>query len=300
MSFLIKIQNKLLPKKDDPVILYSVKALLRRYSEDHLSQLGGQLAYFFILSLFPFLMLANQVITKLNLNGQGLIDELQRFLPENMIYVLDAYLLQLSKTQSNSLFTFSAIFTVGLASKAITSLLYSLNRAFRSEKKLSISKVFVSYLFIALTLILIFISILFLSVGKELFDKIVIFFNLNEKWSIIWQIIRWSIPLGGMILMLVALYNIIPSKDFPRKYTFVGAVFAVALWILMSLGLSYYTSNFGRYSIVYGSLGAIMIMLLFLYWSGIVIVLGGELAHILAMRSENRFEFDVPSNKSTP
>ena len=57
--------------------------------------------------------------------------------------------------------------------------------------------------------------------------------------------------------------------------------------------LSFYTSNFGRYSIIYGSLGAIIIMLLFLYWSGIIIVLGGELAHILAMRSQKRFEYDV-------
>ena len=61
----------------------------------------------------------------------------------------------------------------------------------------------------------------------------------------------------------------------------------------MALGISYYTANFGNYSVIYGSLGAVMIMLLFLYWSGIIIILGGELTHILAMRSLKDFSYDV-------
>ncbi|MDO5062695.1 MAG: YihY/virulence factor BrkB family protein [Peptostreptococcaceae bacterium] len=294
MSFLKKIQNKLQPHPNDHVVLYSIKALAKRYTEDNLSQLGGQLAYFFILSLFPFLMLVNQIITMLHIDSQTIINHLDRLLPENMIHILDSYLGHLAVTQSSSIFTFSAVFTIALASKAIISLLHSLNRAFRMEDKLSFSKSLISYPFTAISLVLIFVSILFVSVGKDLFDKIIMFFGLNQQWSIIWQVIRWIIPLSGMILVLVVLYNIIPDKGFPRKYTLIGAIFAVFLWIIMSLGLSYYTSNFGRYSVIYGSLGALMIMLLFLYWSGIVIVLGGELAHILAMRSQGRYDFDVP------
>ncbi|MDO4711973.1 MAG: YihY/virulence factor BrkB family protein [Peptostreptococcaceae bacterium] len=294
MSFLTKIQNKLQPQKNDPVVLYSIKALIKRYSEDNLSQLGGQLAYFFILSLFPFLMLVNQIITMLRFDTQTIIAHLHRLLPENMISILESYLGHLAITKSSGIFTFSAIFTIALASKAIISLLHSLNRAFRMEDKLSFGKSLISYPFTAISLVLILLSLLFVSVGKDLFDKIIRFFGLNEQWSVIWQVVRWIVPLSGMILVLVVLYNIIPNKGFPRKYTLVGAIFSVFLWIVMSLGLSYYTSNFGRYSLIYGSLGALMIMLLFLYWSGIVIVLGGELAHILAMRSQGRFEYDVP------
>lgn len=298
MNFINKVQQKLLPHPKDPVVIYAAKALMKRYGEDKLSQLGGQLAYFFILSLFPFLMLVHQIVAMLNIDTQAMVQQLHLVIPENMLYVIDAYMKQIAVSESSGIFTFGAIFTIGLASKAITSLLHSLHRAFRVEDKLTFFKSLISYPFTAIMLLLMFLSLVFASVGKELFNKIIVFFGMQAHWSTIWQIVRWSIPLGGMILLLTILYNLIPPRKFPRRYTFVGAIFAVCLWVIMAVFISFYTSNFGRYSIIYGSLGAIMIMLLFLYWSGIIVVLGGELAHILAMRSQGRFEYDVPSHKS--
>lgn len=294
MSFIKKIQDKLQPHPDDHVIWYSIKALIRRYGQDNLSQLGGQLAYFFVLSLFPFLMLVNQIITMMDFNTQQIISQWQRFIPENMLYILDAYLNQLSLTQSPGIFTFSAVTTIGVASKAIQSLLFSLNRAFRREKPISFLKSLISYPLTAIMLVMTFLSLLFASVGKDLFNRIIMYFGLGDHWGTIWQVVRWTMPLAALIIILAVLYNIILPKGFPRRYTFIGATFAVSLWIIMSLGISYYTSNFGRFSIIYGSLGAMIIMLLFLYWSGIIVVLGGELAHILAMRNQGNFEYDVP------
>ncbi len=288
-----KVQYKISPQPSDHVVVYAAKPLARRYSADNLSQLGGQLAYFFVLSLFPFLMLINQIVSNFKIDILAWSQQLQSFIPDNMLTILESYLGYLSQSPSTGVFTFSILSTIYLASKAVTSVLYALNRAFRSEKKITFVRQIFSFLFTALTLVVIYLSIIFASIGKNLFEQFITHFQLNENWVIIWQYIRWLIPIGGSVVALMLLYNIIPPKNFPRKYIFIGALFSVILWQMMALGLSFYTDNFGRYSIVYGSLGAMMIMLMFLYYSGIIIVLGGELAHILAMRAQKKYEYDV-------
>ena len=183
-KFIQKIQRRLSPHPSDPVVLYTAKALAKRYSSDNLSQLGGQLAYFFILSLFPFLMLVNHIISHFQLDILALGEQLQNFLPENMLAILESYLGYLAQSQSTGLFTFSVLSTIWLASKAITSLLYAMNRAFRSEKKITVAKQLISYLFTAITLVLIYLSVVFASVGKNLFQKFIYYFDLTRAGSV--------------------------------------------------------------------------------------------------------------------
>lgn len=291
-----KIQLLLKPRQDNHVIIYSIKALYTRYKEDSLAQVGGQLAYFSILSLFPFLMLLSQVISMLNIDLLFTFEEYRRFVPDHMVSVIHSYLINLSADRSTGIFTFGIISTVYLASKATQSLISALNRAFRTKSSAGSARIAISFLFTAILIILIPVSMLFASIGNSLFKDAMAFLGLNQALANIWPFLRFVAPLSLVVLVVTALYNIIPNKGFPRKYTLIGAIFAIILWIIMALGISYYTSNFGRYSIVYGSLGAIMIMLLFLYWSGIIIVMGGELAHILAMRSIGNFSYDVKSD----
>lgn len=293
MKKLKKIQKALLPKKEDPVALYAIKALIKRYREDDLAGIGGQLSYFFIMSLFPFLMLVNHVITLLKIDSQAMTAYLGKIMPENMIKILDNYLEYLSGTENSGFLTFGILVTVLIASKAITVLFGALNKAFRSEEEPGFLKTIMSYLLVIFILVLIAVSVLFLSVGSSLFAKILAFFSLPEELRLIWDVIRWLVPIGGMIIVNTVLYYIISDRNFPKRYVFVGATFSTFLWILMGIGLSYYTANFGNYSVVYGALGAMMVMLIFLYWSGIVIVLGGELAHILGMRAKGNYSFDV-------
>ncbi|WP_454965021.1 YihY/virulence factor BrkB family protein [Filifactor alocis] len=209
------------------------------------------------------------------------------------IYVLQQYLSHLSHSNHNKMFVMSMIIMIWMATSAIRSLLFSLNHAFRSERPLSLQKQLASFPLVVLMILFIFVSLISSSIGKNACETVLRFFKLSQDWTDVWQIIRWIIPFFGVVTIVFLLYNIIPDRNFPRKYTIIGALFSVSLWIVTSMILSFYTSNFGRYSIIYGSLGAIIIMLLFLYWSGIIIVLGGELAHILAMRSQKRFEYDV-------
>lgn len=293
MKKIKKIQKVLLPRKEDNIVLYAIKALIKRYREDDLPGIGGQLSYFFIMSLFPFLMLVNHVITILDIDSQVMTAYLGKIMPENIIKIMDNYLEYISGTENSGFLTFGILVTILIASKAISVLLGALNKAFRSEDEPGFLKTIMSYLLVIFILVLIAVSILFLSIGSSFFAKILEFFSWPQELRLIWDIVRWLVPIAGMVIVNTVLYYIISDRNFPKRYVFVGATFSTLLWIFMGIGLSYYTANFGNYSVVYGALGAMMVMLIFLYWSGIVIVLGGELAHILGMRSKGNYSFDV-------
>ncbi len=293
-----KLKSLLIPKPDDPVLIYSVKALMRRYTIDNLTQLGGQLAYFAILSLFPFLILLNQMISMLEPGFEALSGSFYDLIPPDIAAIIKAYLLHLESAESTGVFTIGVLMTIWLSSKSVISLLFSLDKAFRSAKPLSLPKKLIGYAFTTLLLLLIFVSLIFSSVSETLFEQISRFFEISNDWSILLKMIRWNIPIAFTIVILMVLYRIIAPRDFAKKNLLIGASFSVCLLMPMSAFLSYYTANFGNYSVIYGSLGAIIILLLFLYWSGIIIVLGGELAHILEMRRIKNYSYDCPPAKS--
>lgn len=293
MKYITKIKEWTLPKETDGAFFYAVKALAKRYTEDDLAGVGGQLAYFFVISLFPFLMLVNYVFSIVKMDSSIMTNALSKILPDNMMVLIDRYFSYVSETESQGIFTFGIIITLMTASKAISVLLGSLNKAFRSEGHIGIMRSFISYVLMLFILLLILVSLVLLSVGGGLFREIIAFFGLPEGLVALWNIVRWAVPVGGMIVVNTVLYFIIAGNEISKKYLVIGAVFSTVLWIIMGITISFYTANVSNYSLVYGTLGAIIIMLLFLYWSGIVIVLGGELAHILAMRKKGDFSFDV-------
>lgn len=282
------------PQKEDPIIWYCTKALYRRYVDDNLSQVGGQLAYFFILSLFPLLMLISQIIGRFNLKSEEVTWMIKDIIPPNVLDITLDYLEFVNETTSAGLFTFSALFSVYLASKAITSLIYALNKAYRIDihttnfhKKVL---AFVVTLFVILSII---VSLILITVGRPLLLKISTFLNLDFLFIETWSLIRWGVAFSTLFLTLFTIYNIIPFKTFPRRYNIAGVLFTLTSWFILSIGFAYYVNNISNYYNIYGSLGAVILMLLFLYFAGIIIVLGGELNHILAQRSIGNFEYDV-------
>ena len=293
------LQKYTYPRKDDPAALYAAKALFRRYSDDGLSQLGGQLAYFFILSIFPMLMLLSQIVGTLNINTAELSLILSDFLPPDVLSIIFDYLRYASETKSTGIFTFSAVSSVFIASKALTSIIHALSRAYRTDMNASNIKkrllAFLVTLFLAFSII---ISLVLITVGKPLFHDILAFFRLDTVFLELWTVLRWSVSLFTLFCTLYLVYFIIPEDRIPRRYNIIGTLFALISLLAMSLGFAYYVSNFSNYTIVYGSLGTVMLLLLYLYFAGIIIVMGGELIHILYQRGNGHFEYDVKDFQS--
>lgn len=282
------------PKKEDPVMWYCVKALYRRYVDDNLSQVGGQLAYFFILSIFPLLMLISQIIGRFNLKSEEVSWIIKDIIPPNILEIALEYISFVNETISTGLFTFSALFSVYLASKAITSLIYALNKAYRIDiHTTNFQKKVLAFVVTLFVILAVIVSLILITLGKPLMLKISTLIGLEFLFLETWGLIRWTVATATLAVTLFTIYNIIPFKNFPRRYNIAGVLFTMASWLILSVGFAYYVNNISNYSKIYGSLGTVMLMLLYLYFAGIIIVLGGELNHILAQRSLGNFEYDV-------
>ncbi|MGO1468666.1 MAG: YihY/virulence factor BrkB family protein, partial [Tissierella sp.] len=186
--------------------------------------------------------------------------------------------------------SFGAIGSIWSSSNGVMAVMKAVNRAFdldedRPYMKLKgISILFTIGLF--LILILAFTILIF---GEVIFNAV--FVSYTWATVAIWKILKILIPLVFMILSITILYKYSPSlkEDVKIKFSesIPGAIFASLFWVVLSFAFSFYVNNFGNYSKTYGSLGGVIVFLIWLYMSSIVIVLGAEVnATLLSMKNK--------------
>lgn len=152
------------------------------------------------------------------------------------------------------------------------------NQAYEVEETRSFIKKKALQLVLTLGIILALAVALVLPIfGGVIIDFINSYLSLPQQTEILFQILRWVISIIVMSLILAALYHFAPNKHFPFKEVIIGAVIATVLWQLVSLGFSFYVSNFGNYNATYGSLGGLIVLMLWFYLTGLILVLGAEI-----------------------
>src|SRR6185295_10127839 len=100
-------------------------------------------------------------------------------------------------------------------------------------------------------------------------------------FSTTWHIVRWFGIIGFLMLGLDLLYYTAPNIEQRWRITSPGALFALSCWLLVSLGFKFYVARFGRYNATYGTLGGVMVLMLWFYLTGLAIIIGGELNSVL-------------------
>src|SRR5699024_11788934 len=107
------------------------------------------------------------------------------------------------------------------------------------------------------------------------------FFGLSDDFINVWNTLRWAISSIVFFIVLLALYTLTPNVRIKVKNTLLGSLFATISWQLVSLGFSYYVSTIGDYSATYGSLGAVIILMIWFYISGIIIITVGVIIAVI-------------------
>ena len=265
---------------------HSLKNLIlelpKRFARDNISQTGGQLAYFFLLSVFPFLIFLNALLGFLNISVESIIREISAIAPEEIVVLLRGYLESVVETRNTSLLSIGLLASIFSASKAVDSLIIALNTAYDVENKRNfITKKAVSIFFTLILGFAIVISLLLPALGKNVAFLIADFFRISNIIVFVWVYIRWVIVFFILFITIALLYHIVPYVNQPFKNSLPGTFFAVTSWLLVSYGFGIYVNNFANYSAVYGSIGAVIALMFWLYLTGIILVLGGEINDIL-------------------
>ena len=258
-----------------------VKELFLRIKEDDITATGAEISYYLLLSVFPFMIFFLNILSLTPLTDKDVFNHIIILIPAELRKLFTSFIGEITENSSQTLLSLSIILALWSASAGIMAIIKSINKSFRVEEErpgFILKLMSVAFTFVGTVLvILVLVSLVF---GQFIGNKIFSYFNLGEAFLKTWNILRIIIPIITMIIIFALLYKFSLSPNNRRGITIFealpGALVTTLGWIISSYFFSFYVNNFGKFSTTYGSLGAIIILLLWLYMTSIVIVLGGE------------------------
>lgn len=274
---------------DDHINLLQIaKELFKRFKEDEISSLAAELAYFFLLSLFPFLIFLMNLLAYLPLSSDVVLDFVAQYAPGNTMKLIENNVRHIIETQNVTLLSFGVIGTIWSVSNGINAIVRAFNKAYQVEENRHFLVARLMSILLTFAMILVILVALLLPVfGREIGLFIFRAFGFTEVFLTIWNTIRWLLSAVILCIVFTGLYFIAPNKRMKISEAYPGALFATVGWIVVSLLFSYYVGNFGNFSVTYGSLGGVIILLIWFYLSAVIIILGGEINAILSKNSNN-------------
>ncbi|WP_335871029.1 YihY/virulence factor BrkB family protein [Bacillus sp. 2205SS5-2] len=265
-----------------------LKELGESVKNSELTGFAAQLAYFFLLSLFPLLIFFVTLLSYLPFTEEDILSVIHDFAPGDTMNLIRSTLNEVMSKRNTGLLSFGLLATIWSASRGLHALIKSLNRAYDvEEERPFFIQIGVSIL-LTLALIFVFFIVLLLPVfGEQIGLYISSKLGFSNLFAVIWESIRWALTPFLLFIIFVVIYFLAPNKKISCTSAFPGAIFAAVGWVVVSFGFSYYVSNFGNYSATYGSIGGIIVLMVWLYLSGIIILIGGEVNALFQARKDN-------------
>lgn len=256
-----------------------LKDVYARFMNDDLLSIGAQATFFLLFSLFPFLIFLIALITYMPMvNLQDSIQALAALIPANAYLILRDIVNQTLANRSVTLLSFGVLSALWSSASGVTSLIRGINRAYDQEETRRSWKITAVSLYFTLELaIAIIFSLILIVFGKVLGTQLFHFLGFSDASLQVWNYVGYIIALITTILVFISLYYNTPNRRSKFREVIPGAVVASLGWVIISIAFSYYIDNFGNYSKVYGSLGGIIALLMWLYVSSIIILMGAEI-----------------------
>ncbi len=256
---------------------------------DTTADYAAEVAFYLFYSLFPFLFFLTTLTAYLPLDRaleEG-VARLRLLLPPEAESIVEQHLRGLLKHARPNLLTFGLLFTVWSASRAAAAISAALNRAYGVTERRPYWKVqlmAISVTVVGALLVLISVGLLIAGggVGYWLANKL----GVGVIYHMVVQWLRW--PVTALVIMFVAAvaYYFLPDVKQRFKYISPGSVISTLLWMLATWGFGMYVAHFGNYNATYGSIGGVIVMLTWLYISGFIFLLGGQLNAVLEHASK--------------
>lgn len=252
--------------------------IVDRFIRDDVSGMSAQLAYYFLLSIFPFFIFAFTLIGYLPISTENALTIIQIVAPEKVTELLESNLHSFLNTRRGWLLFLSLAGTLWTSSSAIHAIIVALNRAYNvaDERSYFMSRL-LAILFTIGIVIAIFMTLLLPVFGKTIEVFFTSRMHIPDYVVLIWYLLRSVVSLVFLISLFAFLYYFAPNCDVNWKVAIIGALFAGLGWLGVSYGFSYYVNNFGNYSLTYGSLGGVIILMIWFYLSAMILILGGHI-----------------------
>ena len=261
-----------------------LKRLYGAYEDDAVSDSAATLAYYFVYSLFPFLVFLATLTAYLPLGNSvdTLLDRMRTIVPSQAMGLIDEHVHGLIARPRPSLLTFGLLITVYAASRGIDALRKALNLAYDVKESRPFWRT--ELLAIGMTVggaLASMMAVALLVAGGYAGFWIARAIHVGPEYVFVWKWLRW--PITAAVIMLAGAINFYVLPDVRQKFKYItaGSVIATLIWLATTWAFGQYVAHFGSYDVTYGSIGGVIILMTWFYLSGFIFLLGGEMNAIL-------------------
>lgn len=242
------------------------------YFSNGIGKTAASLTYYSVFAIFPFLIFISSLLGFLHLPMITVEGDASALLPADVVALINLTIAHMTETSSGAWLTFGLVFTVWFPLRAVSSLVGAINGIYGDEKMLkhTLRIIFLSLLMIIFVPVLLMV----LLISKEVMEFISVFVPMAETFIDLWSRIRFLPISFGVLFFISGVYFLSPNQRPLKRFVFPGAILSTAAWILFSAGFAYYVDHAGKYSVIYGSIGAIIAFLVWLNASIAALLMG--------------------------
>jgi membrane protein len=261
------------------------REILRRtfneaFFHDNCLGMAAQLAYYFFFALFPALLVIVAIASYFPLTTlvDNVVAILGQVAPPEALAIIADQLRKISQGEQGGLLTLGMLTALWSSSAAMTAIIDTLNRAYDVEEGRPWWKV--RLIAIALTVgvaLFVLVSVALVLLGPTAATWLAAWWDLGSAFEWTWKILQWPLVFAMASLGIAIVYYFAPDVEQDWVWLTPGSLLATGLWLLATLGFKYYVANMGEYAETYGALAGVMVMMLWFYLSGLVILLGAEM-----------------------
>lgn len=254
------------------------KEFYEQVKKDPIQDWAATLAFYFMLSIFPFLIFILSLLPYLPIDTEQIYHFVHDYAPPELAELFTVTVLEVIAEPKGGLLSFGILATIWTASNGINALIRALNRAHNIDETRSFIKLRSMSIFLTLGIVILFFATLLLPIfGNVILSSIDQIFALPDQTFLNLNRLRWIIGVVIMTAILMLIYMIAPNRKLAYRDVLFGALLATVSWQLISFGFSIYVANFNNYTATYGSLGGVIILMFWFYLSGLILVVGGEI-----------------------
>ena len=269
---------------------------MRSYFSDNIPKASAELSYYLLFSIFPLLLIVSSLLSVTKVSQTTLL-HLLSVLPGDIQRIVSPIITRYIGNISSAELIWRMIGFILLGiyflSRTMSSIMYNVNRIYNiPNRRGGIGQLLFEILTAAGFIFAIVCSFILLILGRSINALITKYIDIPQQlmWLMdLWHYGRYIIPIGLMFLFLLLLCYLAPNCIMKIRDELPGAVFTLLVWIVCTMIFTFYINNISRYDALYGSLSAIMVLMLWMYMTGIILFLGFELNFILMKRRHRNF-----------
>lgn len=256
--------------------------LIVKIKKDDVFALSSQLAYYLMLSFFPFIIFVVTLVGFSEFKSEDVLNNLNTVLPHSVVDLTQSTVTEVVDRPYTGLLGVSILLMMWTSSSAFRAIIKGVNKAYNlKEHRSFIKRAIISMVGIFSLAAIILLALSMLVFGNVIGSYVKRVLPFYDVFLFIWNMFRYAFVFIVMIFIFACIYMFAPARKFKLKEVMAGSIFSTVGWIIVSFGFSFYIDNFNNYSRFYGSLGAVFILMTWLFLISMIFILGVEINCVL-------------------